>query len=220
VRLVLASASPARSATLRAAGIDPLVVVSCVDEDAVLADAARRFGPLEPADAALLLARAKCEDVAARLEGADPPEQPEAQLVLGCDSIFELDGTAYGKPTGPDDASERWRRMAGRTGLLHTGHWLIDLRDPAAGGTGATLGETVTTQVDFAAVTEAEITAYVATGEPLGCAGAFTIDGYGGAFVAGVRGDHHNVVGVSLPALRGLVAQVDVPWPALWARAD
>ena len=222
LRLVLASASAGRLATLRGAGVDPLVQVSRVDEAAVLTDARQRYGDLAPVDAALLLARAKAEDVAARLAAADPEEagEPEAAVVLGCDSIFELDGTAYGKPTGPDDARERWRRMAGRTGLLHTGHWLIDLRDPAAGGTGATLGETVTTQVDFAAVTEAEIAAYVATGEPLGCAGAFTIDGYGGAFVAGVRGDHHNVVGVSLPALRGLVAQVDVPWPALWARAD
>ena len=216
VRLVLASASAGRLATLRRAGVEPLVVVSQIEEDAVLADARRRYGDLTPADAALLLARAKCEDVAARLEGADPPEQPEAQLVLGCDSLFELDGTAHGKPTGPDDARERWRRMANRTGLLHTGHWLIDLRDPAAGGTGATLGETVSTEVTFAAVTEAEIAAYVATGEPLGCAGAFTIDGYGGAFVTGIVGDPHNVVGLSLPALRTILAALNLPWPALW----
>ncbi|GAB76769.1 septum formation protein [Austwickia chelonae] len=212
--LVLASASPARAATLRAAGVTARVVVSAVDEDAVLARAEEVHGSLEPADAALVLARAKCEEVAARLdvEGGDVD-----LVVLGCDSLFEVDGRAYGKPVSAEDAVARWRAMSGNTGQLHTGHWLIDLRDEEAGGTGATLGCTVTTEVSFARVGDAEIEAYVATGEPLACAGAFTVDGLGGAFVTGVRGDHHNVVGLSLPELRVLLAEIGIPWPALWS---
>lgn len=218
LRLVLASASAGRLATLRGAGVDPLVQVSRVDEAAVLTDARQRYGDLAPVDAALLLARAKAEDVAARLAAADPEEagEPEAAVVLGCDSIFELEGTAHGKPASPEQARQRWREMSGRTGVLHTGHWLIDLRDTARGGSGGTLGETVSTQVIFAAVSDADIAAYVATGEPLACAGGFTIDGYGGAFVAGVIGDPHNVVGLSLPALRTILASIHIPWPALW----
>lgn len=207
--LVLASASAGRLATLRAAGVDPLVRASAVDEDTVLVEGRHRYGALRPAETALLLARAKCEDVA-----ADPPAA--ADLVLGCDSIFELDGVAHGKPDCPAAARERWRAMSGRTGVLHTGHWLIDVRPGEAGGSAASLGRCVSTAVTFASVSDADIAAYVATGEPLACAGAFTIDGYGGAFVAGVSGDPHNVVGLSLPVLREMLGTVGVSWPRLW----
>ncbi len=203
VLLILASASPARLATLRAAGVEPSVVVSDVDEDAVVREATERFGELGPADVALLLARAKCEAVATGQSGA---------LVLGCDSVLELDGEAHGKPADAAEAVARWRRMSGRSGVLHSGHWLRDERDEAAGGTGATLGATASTTVHFASLADDEIRAYVATGEPLAVAGAFTLDGLGGAFVTGVEGDHHNVVGLSLPLLRDLLHEVGVGW--------
>ncbi|GAA1898666.1 Maf family protein [Lapillicoccus jejuensis] len=204
VALVLASQSPARLATLRAAGIEPQVVVSDVDEEAAVAQARAAYGELEPADVALLLARAKCEAVASQVE--------TSTLVLGCDSVLELDGEVHGKPADAAEARERWRRMRGRSGVLHTGHWLRDERDEDEGGTGATLGATASTTVHFAEVTDDEIEAYVATGEPLRVAGAFTVDGLGGAFVTGIEGDHHNVVGLSLPLLRELVAEVGVGW--------
>jgi septum formation protein len=216
--LLLASASPARRATLRAAGIEPHVLVSGVDEDAVLERARARYGALEPVDAVLVLANAKADDVAARLEdGETPPDLdgdlPEDLLVLGCDSLLDLDGEAFGKPRDADDAVGRWRRMRGRSGLLHTGHWLVDLRPDAPA---ATLGATSTTVVHFADVSDAEIEAYVATGEPLAVAGAFTVDGRGGAFVRGIEGDHHGVVGLSLPVLRDLLLQVELSVTDLW----
>lgn len=203
VRLVLASRSPARLATLRSAGLRPEVVVSSVDEDAVVA----RYGVTEPGDVALLLARAKAEDVASGTEEA---------LVLGCDSVLDLDGVALGKPGTPEVARRRWQAMRGRSGVLLTGHWLVDTRDPATGGSGTSVGELTGTTVRFADVDDEEIDAYVATGEPLEVAGAFTIDGLGGAFVEGVEGDPHSVVGVGLPALRRLVRSAGVAWPALW----
>jgi septum formation protein len=137
-------------------------------------------------------------------------------LVLGCDSVLELDGEVHGKPASAEEARRRWRRMRGRSGVLHTGHWLVDARDPGAGGTGATLGAVAGTTVHFADLGDEEIDAYVATGEPLRVAGAFTLDGLGGAYVTGVEGDHHCVVGVSLPLLRDLLAEVAVPWHTLW----
>jgi septum formation protein len=200
VQLVLASASPARRSTLRAAGIDAIVMVSKVDEDLAVAEATERYGPLEAADVALLLARAKAEDVAARVE--------PGMVVLGCDSVLELDGEVHGKPAHAEEAAARWRLMRGRSGVLHTGHWLIDDR----GDGGATLGATASTTVHFAKLSDAEIEAYVATGEPLTVAGAFTIDGLGGAFVTAVEGDHHNVVGLSLPLLRELLADAGIGW--------
>lgn len=217
-RLLLASASPARRATLVAAGLAPLVAVSAVDEDAVLAAARERFGDLEPADAVLVLAQAKAEDVARRLDTLDVEgwDDDEDVVVLGCDSMLELDGAILGKPADPDDAVARWRAMRGRTGVLHTGHWLVDERDPADGGTRATLGATASTTVHFADLSDDEVDAYVATREPLTVAGAFTIDGRGGPFVESIEGDHHNVVGVSLPLLRHLLADVDLTIPALW----
>lgn len=213
VTLLLASASPARLAVLRAAGVEPLVRVSGVDEDASVQAAERALGaPLEPADVALLLARAKAEDVAGRL---DAEGDADADLVLGCDSVLELDGEVHGKPADAAEAVARWHRMRGSNGTLHTGHWLVDRRDEEDGGTGGLVGATASTVVHFADLADDEVEAYVATGEPLRVAGAFTIDGLGGPFVAGIEGDHGNVVGVSLPLLRELVLELGIPWHAL-----
>lgn len=219
--LLLASASPARRALLAAAGIDALVSVSGVDEAAVLADAVRRHGPLGAADVVLLLAQAKAATVAAAVDEADPALVPADlpagdALVLGCDSMLELDGAVVGKPLDADDARQRWRAMRGRTGTLHTGHWLVDCRDAGHGGGGGTVGATASTTVHFAEVTDAEIDAYVATGEPLAVAGAFTIDGLGGPFIDGIDGDPHTVAGLSLPLLRELLRSVGVAITDLW----
>jgi septum formation protein len=197
VPLVLASASPARLQTLRNAGLDPLVVVSGVDED--------QLDHLPPAELALQLAELKCTTVAAR------DDLPADAVVLGCDSVLELDGEALGKPHDPDEATRRWQAMRGRTGVLHTGH---SLHDTASGKVAAAVASTT---VHFADVTDAEIAAYVATGEPLHVAGAFTVDGLGGAFVSGIEGDHHNVVGVSLPLVRDLAAELGRSWTDWWA---
>lgn len=197
-QLVLASASPARLATLRAAGLAPQVVVSGVDESQV--------SGVPPAELALRLAELKCAAV------VDRDEVPADALVLGCDSVLELDGEALGKPGDPEEAVRRWQAMRGRSGVLHSGHCLRDV----AGGRQA--AATASTVVHFADVSDEEITAYVATGEPLHVAGAFTVDGLGGAFVTGIEGDHHNVVGVSLPLLRGLVGELGHRWTDLWAR--
>lgn len=196
--LVLGSASPARRATLLSAGIEPIVIVSGVDESAL--------DGLPPAELALQLAELKCAAVAGR------DDLPPDSLVLGCDSVLELGGVALGKPTGPEDAIERWQQMRGRSGVLHTGHCLRDV------GTDAVAAATASTTVHFADLTDDEIAAYVATGEPLHVAGAFTVDGLGGAFVTGIEGDHHNVVGVSLPLLRELVAELGHRWTDLWSR--
>lgn len=221
MRLLLASASPARRATLRSAGIEPLVRVSGVDEDAVLAREAAVAGqPLHPADAVLALARAKADAVLATLDepgaaageaAADP--LPRDLLVLGCDSLLELDGEPLGKPADPADAVARWRSMRGRSGVLHTGHWLVDARPDGT----AMLGATASTRVHFADLTDAEVDAYVATGEPLLVAGAFTVDGLGGPFVRGIEGDYHTVVGLSLPLLRELLGEVGLTVADLWS---
>jgi septum formation protein len=196
-RFVLASASPARLETLRRAGVDPEVIVSGVDEDAV--------GAPSPAQLAEKLAELKALAVAERVEGA--------ALVLGCDSLLELDGQPLGKPGSVAAATQRWHEMRGRTGTLYTGHCLIDT------GAGRRATRSVGTAVRFAELTDAEIDDYCATGEPSAVAGGFTVDGLGGWFVDGVSGDHHNVVGVSLPALRGLLRELghslrDIGYPA------
>ena len=212
-RLLLASASPARRATLRSAGIEPVVAVSGVDEHDVLTDAVAKAGTLTPADAVLVLARAKAEDVAGKLA-----LHPQARdfVVLGCDSMLEFGGEVLGKPADAAEATARWRAMRGSSGVLHTGHWFIDARPDD--GTGAALGETASTTVWFADLSDEEIDAYVATEEPLKVAGAFTIDGLGGPFVERIDGDHHSVVGLSLPLLRRLLASVGVGITDLWTR--
>lgn len=206
MQLLLASASAARAETLRRAGIDPLVVVAGVDEDAALRDAVAARGHLDVGDAVLLLARAKAEAVAAT------PAGRRADVILGCDSLLDLDGEAMGKPGTADRARRRWLRMRGREGVLRTGHW-VRLPD------GRTSGATSATTVRFADLEEAEIDAYVATGEPLQVAGAFTLDGLGGAFITGVDGDPHGVVGLSLPLLRQLLGDLGVRWTDLWRTA-
>lgn len=202
LRLILASKSPARTKLLREAGIRHDVLVSEVDELAVAAS----YGPLDPYDTALLLARAKAEAVAS-LDAA------EESLVIGCDSVFEFDGEAHGKPYEPAVAIERISRMRGRSGVLHTGHWLVDTRDD---GSGATIGAVSSATVHFGDMSDAEVRAYVATGEPLHCAGSFTIDGLGGAFIDRVDGDPHAVVGLSIATLRGLLHAAGVSVTAFW----
>lgn len=203
VRVILASASPARHELLHRAGVGAEVRVSEVDEDAVLTRIKAVVPDLEPADEVLALARAKAEQVAGQVEDA---------LVLGCDSMLEFDGQVLGKPATPADATARWRAMSGRVGTLHTGHWLIDARTDGSGGL---LGATASTLVRFGTLDEEEIAAYVATGEPLRVAGAFTIDGLGGPFIDGIEGDHSNVVGLSLPVLRGLLRELGLRWSDL-----
>jgi len=195
--LVLASASPARLSTLRSAGVDPTVIVSGVDESHV--------DGLPPAEIALQLAELKCAAVASR------DDLPDGAVVLGCDSVLELDGESLGKPRDAADAVARWRAMRGRSGVLHTGHALHDVP------TGVVAAATASTTVHFAHLTDEEIDAYVATGEPLHVAGAFTVDGLGGAFVTRIDGDHHNVVGVSLPLVRELLAELGHSWTDLWS---
>jgi len=203
--LILASASPARTKLLTNAGIAHRVLVSDVDEDAVTA----RYGLTDPHDTALLLARAKAEAVASLPES-------EGALVLGCDSVFEFQGEAHGKPWEADVARERIRRMSGNVGVLHTGHWLVDCRDTDEDGSGATLGAVSSAEVHFAKLLDDEIEAYIATGEPLEVAGSFTIDSLGGAFIEKVVGDPHAVVGLSVSTLRHLLASAGVGVTSLW----
>lgn len=212
--LVLASQSPARLSTLRSAGIEPYVLVSAVDEDAAVAEARAKHGELACEDIALLLANAKCEAVARRFaEGNVPADAPDEALILGCDSVLEFEGQALGKPANATEATARWQAMRGKSGVLHTGHWVIDDREI---GTGATFGAVSSAEVFFADVTDDEIAAYVATGEPMKVAGAFTIDGFAAAFIERIDGDPHTVVGVGLPLLREMFAQIDVVWTDLW----
>lgn len=199
--LVLASQSPSRLAILQRAGVTPRVVVSRIDEDALQAAS----GSASSRELAALLARAKAEDVATNL-----PHGPGSgdTYVLGCDSVLDIDGVAYGKPHTPDAARRQWELMRGRSAVLYSGHWLIG----AAGRTGAVSATTV----HVANVSDAEIDAYIATGEPLEVAGALTIDGLGGPYVSGIDGDHHGVLGLSLPLLRELFLELGVAWHTLW----
>lgn len=197
VRLVLASASPARRALLRAAGIEADVVVSGVDESIVTSEAAE--------DLCLTLARIKATAVAEQLP---TPETP--RLVLGCDSVLAFDGQVLGKPADAEEATDRWLKMRGRSGVLHTGHHLVDV------GTGRRREATASTTVHFADLSDDEIAAYVRSGEPLHVAGAFTIDGLGGPFIERIEGDHGNVVGLSLPLLRHLLADLGIAVTDLW----
>ena len=201
--LVLASASPARLGVLRAAGADPVVRVSGVDEDA-LTDELRDAGPTELVTA---LARAKAEAVAATAEFPDA-------VVVGCDSMLHLDGELVGKPGSAHTAAQRWHRMAGSTGELLTGHAVIRL---VSGTVAAAAEGAERTLIRFGSPSAAEIDAYVATGEPLQVAGGFTLDGLGGWFVDGVDGNPSSVIGISLPLTRRLLADVGVSMATLWA---
>ncbi|MEU3563220.1 nucleoside triphosphate pyrophosphatase [Kitasatospora sp. NPDC006786] len=193
--LVLASASPARLGLLRQAGLDPRVVVSGVDEDAITA--------ATPAELALVLAEAKAKAVAAELA--------DGELVIGCDSVLELDGRALGKPADAAEALARWQSMRGRAGVLRTGHCVIDT------ATGRQSSATASTTVRFGTPDDAEVAAYVASGEPLHVAGAFTLDGRSAPFIDGIDGDPGNVIGLSLPLLRRLLADLGVRITDLWA---
>lgn len=199
-RLVLASQSPARLGLLRQAGLDPEVIVSGVDEDALTAPT--------PAELARVLAEAKADAVAGRAEAA-------GALVVGCDSVLELDGEALGKPADAEEATARWKAMRGRAGVLRTGHCVIDT------ATGRRASATASTTVRFGEPSDAEIAAYVASGEPLYVAGAFTLDGRSAPFIDGIDGDHGNVIGISLPLLRRLLAELGTGITELWVpRAD
>jgi septum formation protein len=206
--LVLASASPARRALLRAAGVEPLIRVSGVDEPAIEAALAAQ-GRTGPADVCAALAVAKAEAVA-----DDVRRELPGSVVVACDSVLDLDGVALGKPSDAADAVARWHAMRGREGVLRTGHTVVRLGVTRADDT--EVSAVASTVVRFADLDDATIEAYVATGEPLQVAGAFTIDGLGGPFVEGVDGDPANVVGLSLPLLRRLLGELGVPWTSLW----
>lgn len=197
VRLVLASASPARRRSLQAAGIDAEVAVSGVDESVL--------GELAAPQLCLALAQLKAKTVAKAWEPVG-----DRVLVLGGDSVLEFDGEVMGKPADAAEAVARWHRMRGHRGVLHTGHAVVDT------GSGRTVAAAAGTTVWFAQVSDAEIDAYVATGEPLAVAGAFTIDGLGAPFVERVEGDPGTVIGLSLPLLRRLLADLEVPITSLW----
>jgi septum formation protein len=195
VRIVLASASPARLAVLRGAGIDPEVIVSGVDEDAYSAETT--------AGLVARLAAAKAAAVASSVE---------VGLVIGCDSMLDLEGQAFGKPASAADAVALWHKMSGKSGTLCTGHCVIDAV------TGQRAEAVASTSVRFGTPTDAEISAYAATGEPMNMAGGFTIEGLGGWFVDSIDGDHSNVIGISLPLLRLLLADLGLTIPALWSQ--
>jgi septum formation protein len=199
---VLASASPARRRSLAAAGIDARVMLSGVDESMV--------GAARPDTLCAVLARLKAQAVAEKLRYG--PGSTDGVLVLGCDSVLGFEGEALGRPGDAAEAVARWRRMRGRDGVLYTGHALVEL------GSGRTAEAVAETRVFFAGVSDDEIDAYVATGEPLAVAGAFTIDGFGSPFVERIDGDPGTVLGLSLPLLRRLLADLDVPITALWRR--
>lgn len=194
-RVVLASASPARLGLLRQAGLAPEVIVSGVDEDALTADS--------PGALALVLAEAKAAAVALRPEAA-------GSVLIGCDSVLDLDGVALGKPADAEDATARWKAMRGRDGVLRTGHCVIDT------ASGRRASATASTTVRFGEPSDEEIAAYVASGEPLHVAGAFTLDGRSAPFIDGIDGDPGNVIGLSLPLLRSLLTELDLAITDFW----
>ncbi len=206
-RIVLGSASSGRLQVLRQAGIDPLVKVSGADEDAILA----RMGPAaDPGEVVCTLARAKAERVVDQLE----PDVAADCVVVGCDSMLFLDGRLVGKPGTAEATRRQWQSMGGRSGQLYTGHCLLRLID---GTVSQWVSEKAVTTVHFANPAPADLDAYVASGEPLGVAGGFTLDGLGGWFVDRIEGDPSNVVGLSLPLTRTLLHRVGLSVAELWA---
>ncbi|MET0297508.1 MAG: nucleoside triphosphate pyrophosphatase [Microbacterium sp.] len=216
MRVCLASTSPARLMLLRQFGIRPLTVAPDVDEEAVVAAVEAGEGrTLSPDEHVLLLARRKAADVVARLVD-DLPDFDG--IVIGGDSMFELDGAVLGKPHTPENAIARWRAMRGRTGVLHSGHAVVRVQPGAPAREVHAVAAASVSFVDD--VTDAEIDAYVATGEPLHVAGAFTVDSLGGAFIERIEGDPSTVVGMSVSTLRRLVRELDVDWTSLWGSTD
>ncbi|MBT2486773.1 MULTISPECIES: nucleoside triphosphate pyrophosphatase [unclassified Microbacterium] len=212
MRVCLASTSPARLMLLRQAGIEPLTLSPDVDEDAVGAQAAAERGAeLPPAELVLLLARAKAADVARRLAAQADFEG----LVIGGDSMFELGGQIYGKPYTPEEATRRWQEMRGATGVLHSGHSVFRIEPGAAPREATAVAAASVTFADD--IDDAEIAAYVASGEPLHVAGAFTVDSLGGGFITRVDGDPSTVVGMSLSTIRRLAGDLGVRWTDLWS---
>ncbi|QMU95833.1 septum formation inhibitor Maf [Microbacterium esteraromaticum] len=215
MRVCLASTSPARLMLLRQAGIEPLILSPAVDEDAV-ADAAtaERGAPLAPDALVLLLARAKAAEVAHRILDAHPDFDG---IVIGGDSMFEIDGKVHGKPYTPEAARERWQRMRGATGILHSGHSVFRVAPGADPVEATAVAEAAVTFADD--VTDAELDAYIGSGEPLHVAGAFTVDSLGGPFITRVEGDPSTVVGMSLSTLRRLAGELGVVWTDLWSQS-
>jgi septum formation protein len=196
---VLASASPARRQLLQVAGLSPQVQPSDFDESLVTTT--------DPHDLVTILSRSKAEAVAKQRAAVQAP----AALILGCDSVLHFGGEIHGKPGHPQAAIERWQQMRGQTGALLTGHALLDTERQQS------LVRVQTTQVQFANVSDAEIAAYVATGEPLQCAGAFALDGRGGLFVEAIQGCHSNVIGLSLPLLRQMLLDLGYSLSDFWS---
>ena len=192
-RIVLASQSTSRRRLLEDAGLKPTIIVSNVDEETDF------FNAMSPTDMVIALAVSKAHTVR---EMIDYPA-----IIIGCDSTFDVDGVSFGKPGTTDIAIERARKISGRTGLLHTGHCIIDTEK------GIEIADRVTTKVTFTDMTEEEITDYVASGEPLHVAGGFTLDGFGSPFIPVIEGDYTNVVGISMPFLRGAMKQLGYSWP-------
>jgi len=207
----LASTSPARLKVLRDAGIEPVTIAPGVDEDAVEARCREAGLITNTHDVVNVLAKAKSEAVAAMPNSA-------GALVLGCDSQLDFEGESLGKPHDPQVAIDRWKRMRGKSGVLFSGHWLIDNLNPVAAQLPPAAGKVSSTVVHFENISDAEIEAYVATGEPLKVAGAFTIDGLGGAFLRSIEGDAHTVIGISLSVLRELTLQLGVEYTSMWNR--
>jgi len=194
-RIVLASQSASRRRLLEGAGLNPTIIVSHVDEETEF------FNAMSPADMVIALAIAKAHTVR---ETIDYPA-----IIIGCDSTFDIDGVSFGKPETPEIAIERARKISGRSGLLHTGHCVIDTEK------GIEIADRVTTVVTFDEMNEEEIADYVASGEPLHVAGGFTLDGFGSPFIPVIEGDYTNVVGLSMPFLRRTIKELGYTWPQL-----
>jgi septum formation protein len=192
-KIVLASQSTSRRRLLEGAGLNPTVIVSNVDEETDF------FNAMTPADMVIALAVTKAHTVR---EQIDYPA-----LIIGCDSTFDVDGVSFGKPGTPDVARERAKAISGRSGLLHTGHCIIDTAQ------GREIADRVTTKVTFSELTDLEIEDYIASGEPLHVAGGFTLDGFGSPFIPSIEGDYTNVVGISMPFLRSATSQLGYSWP-------